>query len=278
MEAYAPKHYDEIVACLKKMTPDSKILGGGTDYIIRLNGGNAKPDALCYLGHVKELKVIEAKEQHLVVGAYATMTEMENHPVIRERFPALMDAASDVGSLQIRNNGTLGGNLGNASPAGDLIPVLYLYDASIEIIGPEGMRVIPVSELIERPGKTTLAYNEAISRIFFPYPSFQSAFVKLGTRKKVTIARIDAAIGIRLKADKVEDIRIWIGAISIRPVRLTKAEAFLRGKPLNEYNIMETAQILSDLIMEITPKEFDRDYKVFASRGVMMDVFQRLDR
>lgn len=278
MEALTPKKYSEIQPCLGRLTKDSKILGGGTDYIIRLNGGTANPDILCYLGHVEELKSITIKEDGITIGAYATMTELENHPVIRQHFPALMHAASDVGSLQIRNCGTIGGNIGNASPAGDLIPVLYLYQAVIEVLGPEGSRMIPISEIIERPGKTVLSCQEVIVKIHMVYPSFKSSFVKLGTRKTVTISRIGVALGLTLCRDQVAEIHIYIGAISIKPVTLLKAEQFLMGKPLNEQNILMAAEYLSQLILEITPKEFDRDYKVYSSKGVMMDVFKKLDR
>ena len=104
MISYTPKTLQEIPACLGRMTEKDKIIGGGTDLIIRLNMGLSKPDALCYLGYVDELKRITAEEDRLVIGAYATMTGIENHPAVKEYFPALMDAASDVGSLQIRNN------------------------------------------------------------------------------------------------------------------------------------------------------------------------------
>lgn len=278
MISYTPKTLQEIPVCLGRMTEKDKIIGGGTDFIIRLNMGLSKPDALCYLGYVDELKRITEEEDRLVIGAYATMTGIENHPAVKEYFPALMDAASDVGSLQIRNNGTIGGNIGNASPAGDLLPVLYLYNAQVEIMGAEGNRVEPIEQIIAGPGRTTLAYNEAVTRIFLPRPAFVSSFVKLGFRRKVTISRIGIALGVQMDGDYVEDVRLVIGAISLKPVRLTAAEEFLRGKPLNESNIMETARILSELIMEITPKEFDRDYKVFASRGIVMDAFKRLRR
>lgn len=278
MEAITPGTYKEICSSLSLLTPKSRILGGGTDYIIRLNMGTAEPDCLCYLGKIEELKAIEPEETGISIGAYATMTELENHPVIRSRFPALSDAASDVGSLQIRNRATIGGNIGNASPAGDLIPVLYLYDASLDIMGPEGIRTIPVSQVIERPGKTTLAYNEVIVKIHMPYPVFDSAFVKLGTRKKVTISRIGIALGLEMDEDKVKDSRIWIGAISTRPVALKPAEEYLIGKPVNEYHIMQVAEELSRYIMANTPKEFDRDYKVYASRGIVSDVFETLLR
>ncbi|MDO4328159.1 MAG: FAD binding domain-containing protein [Lachnospiraceae bacterium] len=276
MLSYTPSNMEELQQSLSCLTKDSKLIGGGTDLIIRLNMGICKPDALCYLGYIKELKEIKWEGDRLSIGAYATMTQMQNHPDIQKYFPALVDAASDVGSLQIRNNGTIGGNIGNASPAGDLIPVMYLYDAMIEITGPEGVREAAIDQVIERPGRTTLACNEAITRILLPRPSFISSFVKLGFRKKVTIARIGVALGIEMDGDYVKEMRFVAGAISLKPVRLTKAEEFIKGKALNEQIVMDVAQMLSDLIMEITPKEFDRDYKVFASRGVVMDAFKRL--
>ena len=151
MRSYAPKTLAELPASLAALTPESKIVGGGTDFVIRLHSGAVKPDALCYLGHIPELKMIEKQGDTISVGAYCTMTQMEHDPIVREYLPALMDAAADVGSLQIRNNGTIGGNLGNASPAGDLIPVMYLYDAKVEIASPNGTRIVPVA--IRIPGQ-----------------------------------------------------------------------------------------------------------------------------
>lgn len=278
MRSLIPKTMEELPGCLAQMTADSRILGGGTDLTIRLNLGALKPDALCYMGYIRDLKAIDEEGDRLLIGACATMTQIQNHPAVQRDYPALMDAAGDVGSLQIRNNGTIGGNIGNASPAGDLIPVLYLYGAEIEITGPEGARTAPIDQVIAGPGRTSLACNEAVTRIILPKPDFASAFVKLGFRKKVTISRIGIALGLKMDGDYVDALRLYVGAISLKPVRLTEAEAFLKGKTVNESNIMEISRILSDLIMEITPKEFDRDYKVFAARGIVLDVFKRLKR
>lgn len=278
MESFTPSTIEKLQETLASLPENSKILGGGTDLIIKMNLGLVKPEALCYLGYISELKEIAMDGDRLSIGAYATMTQIQNHPVVREYYPALMDAASDVGSLQVRNNGTIGGNIGNASPAGDLIPVMYLYDAMIEITGPEGKREVPIDSVIAGPGRTTLAYNEVITRILLPKPAFRSSFVKLGFRKKVTIARIGVGLGIEMDGDYVKNCVFVVGAISLRPVHVTKAEEYLKGKPLNETIIMDTAQCLADLIMEITPKEFDRDYKVFASKGVVIDAFRRLRR
>ena len=280
MRSLMPKTWDEIPESLKEMTENSKFVGGGTDFIIKLRLGMAHPDCLCYLGYVKELKEIrEEADGSLSIGAYCTMTQIELNESVRKNYPALMDAASDVGSLQIRNNGTIGGNIGNASPAGDLLPVLYLYDAKIEIVGPEGTRMAGIDDVLSgRPGRLTLAYNEAISRIILPPCNMITSFVKLGSRKKVTISRIGEALGVVMENDRVKDIRLYIGAISVKPLRFTPAEDFIRGKVLNEVNILDMAQLLSDYIKENVPKEFDRDYKVYAAKGAMMDTFERLRR
>ena len=280
MRSLMPKTWDEIPENLKEMTENSKFVGGGTDFIIKQRLGLVHPDALCYLGYVKELKEIKEEEDgSLSIGAYCTMTQIELNEAVRKHYPALMDAASDVGSLQIRNNGTIGGNIGNASPAGDLLPVLYLYDAKIEIVGPEGTRMAGIDEVLSgRPGRLTLAYNEAISRIILPPCHMLTSFVKLGSRKKVTISRIGEALGVVMENDHVKDIRLYIGAISVKPLRFTPAEDFIRGKVLNEVNILDMAQLLSDYIREHVAKEFDRDYKVYAAKGAMMDTFARLKR
>lgn len=278
MRSLLPKTWDEIQECLVEMTQKSRLIGGGTDFIIKLRMGLVKPDALCYLGYVRELKEIREDGEFLSIGACATMTEIEKNPRVRERYPALMDAAADVGSLQIRNNGTIGGNIGNASPAGDLLPVLYLYNALIEIMGPEGVRQAGIDEVLAGPGRLTLAYNEAITRILLPPCKLTTAFVKLGSRKKVTISRIGVALGVEMDRDHVKDILLYIGAVSVKPLHLTAAEDFIRGKVLNELNILDMAQILSDYVKKNVAVEFDRDYKVYAAKGAMMDAFLRLKR
>lgn len=278
MRELIARTWEEIPGCLSRMTGEGKILGGGTDLIIKLRMGLVKPDCLCYLGYVKELKEIRREGEDLSIGAYATMTEIEKNEAVRRDYPALMDAAADVGSLQIRNNGTIGGNIGNASPAGDLLPVLYLYGARLEILGPEGSRTAGIDEVLAGPGRLNLAYNEAIVRIILPPSAGYTAFVKLGSRKKVTISRIGVALGIEMDGDYVKEMRLLIGAIGLKPVKLSEAEERIKGKALNEPNIMDIAGILSRYIKEHVPVEFDRDYKVFAAKGAVMDAFLRLKR
>lgn len=275
-KAYTPKTMEQLPECLSQLTENSRILGGGTDLVIRLHSGMVQPDALCYLGHIPELHQVERHENECSIGACCTMTALEHDPLVQQFFPALADAASDVGSLQIRNNGTIGGNVGNASPAGDLIPVLYLYDAQVEVAGPAGNRRIPITEIIQRPGRLNLNAGEAIIRFWLPIPDFSSAFVKLGSRKKVTISRIGVALGLRLEQDHVAQMKLVVGAIAPKPVVFENAAEFMLGKTINEPNVLHIAQLLSDHIAATVAVEFDRDYKVYASRGVVTDVFDKL--
>lgn len=278
MEAYTPSNIEELKVCLGKMTPESKIIGGGTDYIIHMRTGKAHPDALCYCGHIKEMKSIELDGNTITIGSYATMTEMEHHPVIREKLPALMDSASDVGSLQIRNNATIGGNIGNASPASDMLPVLYLYSAKVEIMGPNSTRIVPIEEIVVGSGKTILEYNEVITKIIMQIPSFtNSAFVKLGSRKKVTIARIDAALGVEIEHDHVKSMKLFVGSFSVTPTRMVEVEKFMIGKTINVPNVEDVGQMVSDYIMNTSTRE-SRYYKSFASKGVIEDLFNKLER
>lgn len=106
------------------------------------------------------------------------------NPIVREYLPALMDAAADVGSLQIRNNGTIGGNLGNASPAGDLIPVMYLYDAKVEIASPNGTRIVPVTDVSCVPARPSWKPTRPLSASCSPFPPSRAPFVKLGSRQE----------------------------------------------------------------------------------------------
>ncbi|MEJ6471825.1 FAD binding domain-containing protein [Fusobacterium nucleatum] len=279
MKSYIPKNIDELFNYLAEMTPNSKIVAGSTDLGIRLQKGGLSPDALLYMGSIKETRDIVEYDKYVEIGAYVTHTELEKSPIICKYFTAISDAAKDVGSLQIRNNGTIGGNIANASPAGDLLPVLFMLDATVVVATKnKELKDIKISEFILGPGKTVLEVGEAIVkfRINKIY-DFVSAFIKLGSRKKLTISRIGCTIGITFKESTIDDIKIYIGAISLTPVQLKKAEEYLKNENIMElFNIQikkDISNFMSSLIYEITPEKFDRDYKVWASKAVVFDLF-----
>lgn len=275
---YTPKTLEELRQALAQMTPASKILGGGSDLIMRINNGTCEPDALLYTGDADALHAIVMGEDTVSIGAAATMDEIVRAG-LGDKLGAITDAAADMGSVQIRNSATIGGNIASASPAGDLIPVLFLLGADIEVASPDGFFRKPIDKVVAGPGKTSLRHNECITRVIVPLPrpdGFRSAFVKLGFRKAVTISRIGLAVGLVLDGNgTVTSASVVAGAISTKPVRVPKAEAALVGNRLTAKVKASVGAALSELILQITPEMFDRDYKVGAARGAAEDVLDR---
>ncbi len=268
MQSHRPTSLQEAQSVLAGMTEQSKILAGGTDLIIQLNKG-VRPDQLCYFGHIPELQGVSEHENYLRLGAYTTMRNLEKNSLVQQYLPAVADAAATVGSWQIANKATLGGNIANASPAADLLPVLCLFQATASILGAQGTRQLPVADIMLSSGKNTLAYNELITEFHTPKPSFISAFYKMGSRKKVTISRFGIALGCTMQGKTVEKAHIYVGAIAPKAVHLEKAETFLQGKELNQENILQAGIYLSEHIKNTT----GRIYKGFAAKGVMCDAF-----
>ena len=211
------------------------------------------------------------------------MRTLARHPLLQGPLQAIALAAGDVGATQIRNSATIGGNLANASPAGDLIPVLSLLEAEAVIAGPcGGVRRQAVQELLLGPGRTTLAHNEALIRLLVPLPASptcRSAFAKLGFRNAMSISRIGLALLVdRDDGGTITLIRIVAGAISLKPIRLEAAEQALLHRKFDDEAVTIVGNCLSDLIMEVTPKHFDRDYKVAAAMGVAQDACRVLQQ
>lgn len=285
MKYFAPKTMQELSAALAELTPKSKLLGGGTDLIIRLNSGGCEPDALLYMGFLPDIDRIMAagaKLDTIEIGAMATMTSIAESKLLTGSLAAIADAARDVGCKQIRNNGTIGGNIGNASAAGDMLPVLFMLNADVEIMSAKGeLRREPISKVVVGPMKTTLAFNDAIVKFIVKLPSGQtsrSAFSKLGFRKALTISRIGLAVTLERDNDGViTSAEVVAGAISLTPVHVKAAEEYLPGKKLGHDAYNAVGKALSDLIMEITPEMFDRDYKAGAAFGVAEDVLKKFD-
>ena len=269
---YIPNTLEELGETLGRLTENSLILAGGTDLVLRLRSKNLQPDALLSLGSVPALREIEITPERASIGAMATMAEIKKAVDGLPDLQALADAAGGVGSPQIRNKGTIGGNAVNASAAADLPPVLWLLNARVEIMGPGGaLRTIPVQELPDGHQGNTLALGEAAVRFIIDrtvLSGWRSAFVKLGHRSQVTISRIGMAMALLQDEDgTVRDARVVAGAIKPVPFPLPAAEDILRGKKPDPALAIELGETFKGNTRRV--------YKENAAKGVFQDTLLR---
>lgn len=219
-----PDRLADVVAILAG--GDARLLAGGTDLIIRLRDGTARPDVVVDVKRVADLDDgIHQSEGRLVIGGRSVMTDIAAHPVVRRAFTGLAEAASVVGSVQIRNRATLAGNIGNASPAADTVPALLVHDATVVVRGGRGERRISIDEVFVRSGVTTIAPDEVITAIELPVPDEPSgsAHQRRTRRRGHDLASVTVACTIG--RDGVT--RLAYGSVGPRPLLRVDASGAL---------------------------------------------------
>lgn len=224
-----PKSMGEAVRLLTDYNSRARILAGGTDLLIQMEGGRHRPEAVIFVGRIPELRQIAwDPAEGLRIGATATLREVENHPAVTASYPALARGAREVGSVQIRNLATLAGNVCNASPSADTSPALLAYDASVEIVGSHGSsRLVPVSEFWTGPGRTSLKPGEMVASVRLPAPpaGLRSFYYKLAVRKAMDLAMVGITVTLVPAGTGAERVRIALGAVAPVCLRATEAEA-----------------------------------------------------
>ena len=211
-----PESLDELFTLLRAH-PDARLLAGGTDLVVRLRKGVDLPGAIIDLKRITALPADVAAIGSVVrIGARAVITDVVQHASVREHFPALVEAALVVGSVQIRNRATISGNICNASPAADTSPALIAYDAVVNLRSSGDSRSLPVEQFFAGPGRTVLAPGEIVESIDLPLPRTRtgSAFSRLTRRRGVDLAIVNLCCVVRESGD----VRFGLGAVGPRPV------------------------------------------------------------
>jgi CO/xanthine dehydrogenase FAD-binding subunit len=226
MTVLAPVDVDGVLAALRDV-PDAHLLAGGTDFMVEVNAGHRRPPAVVSLHRVTELRGWRRDGAEVVLGAGLTYTEMAD-PGLIALHPALAAAARTVGSPQIRNAGTLGGNVATASPAGDTLPVLAALDATIELRDTAGRtRTVPWREFFVGVKRTARRADELITAIRLPVLDSLQDYLKVGTRNAMVIS----VAGLALVADFTNRaVRCALGSVAPVPLRATEAEAWVAGQ------------------------------------------------
>jgi len=258
---------EEVVSLLAQNQGESCVIAGGTDLIPGFHQGSSRFQnikKLIDINQIEELKIIEKDDQKIIIGAGLTFSELEKSSIILDHFPLLAKAASTVGSVQIRNRATIGGNFCNNAPCADSVPPLLVYDAQIRVRSEKHEREIPLQQLLSKPYQTQLKPDELVTQIVLPlrFEDYRSDFYKLGRRRGVAISRITLALLMKIENLTIQDIRIASGAVTPIGVRFPVLEDFARGKQINDDLFKEMAQKLGQSILDKTGLRWSSDYKL----------------
>ncbi|KKM11035.1 hypothetical protein SY88_10465 [Clostridiales bacterium PH28_bin88] len=280
-KVYSPKNLEGVLQCLREAQGEIKLLAGGTDLVIQLREGSVNPDAVIDISGISELKSIKEEEGFVKIGAACSFTEIAENDLVKKYAFCLAEAASQVGSEQIRNTGTIGGNIANASPAADALPALVALDSSVTVFNTTGeARQVPVNSVSAGAGKNNLAAGEIITEIVFPAlgNTWRSAFAKLGRRKALAIARINMAAAVEYDAEErvLTKARVALGAVGTVAFRPAWAEEVLIGGTPSPQLNEAFVESLSRAVEESIPGRASMPYKKAAIRGVGSEVFEKL--
>jgi carbon-monoxide dehydrogenase medium subunit/xanthine dehydrogenase FAD-binding subunit len=243
------------------------ILAGGTDLLVNLyKEGPRLPyfDYLLDISNIPELKFLTLVDKFIEIGPLVIHSRLINDPLIKNNFPVLVIAACTIGSTQIRNRGTIGGNIVNASPAADLLPPLIALKAEVELTSGKGKRVLSLEEFLAGPYKTKIQANELLTKIKIPlladnqYTDFQ----KIGRRKALSIARLSLALVTKIDEEGIfQDTRVVPGSATPYPQSLPVTEDAINGKSMFDIDVEEISKITSKEMVSITGERWSTPYK-----------------
>ena len=263
IKATSLKEAKEILADKKH---DVKIVAGGTDMLVQIHHEGEDVKDMKYLmdiTSIPEINRIEDKGEYLSLGALCTHSQIIDSALINERLPILKKAASVIGSTQIRNRGTVGGNVNNASPAADLVTALIALNASVVLESQHEKRELSLSEFITGPYRTDRYADEIMTEIKVPYlqGNYCCSYQKVMRRQAVAIARINLAVLTGINNSRFDDIRIAFGSATPTAVRFEELEKELEGKRINKIDYDEIAEKTGQTMVSITGERWSTPYK-----------------
>lgn len=263
-ELALPGSVDDCLGILAKQGPDAKLLAGGTDLLPQLKNGLLKPSWVIDLSGVPALRGLgRGNGRGLRVGAAVTARELERDPFVRSAYPALAESAALVGSVQVRNLATVGGNLCNAAPSADMAPPLLALDAEAVIAGPEGQRRVPLGSFFLGVRRTVLAPGELLVELVVPDPGPHSGgtYVRHTPRRELDIAVVGVASQLTLSDGVCVRARIALAAVAPVPLRATAAEQALEGHAVTPERIAQAADLATEAARPISDQRGSADFR-----------------
>lgn len=272
MQVFRAKNQREAVTFFENH-PDALPLAGGTDLMVGWNMGLLNNKTILDLSAIQEWSQINIVESSALIGSLVTHAQIQEHSALVRQFPLLAQACSTIGAQAIQNRGTIGGNIANASPAGDTFPVLAVYKAYVKVNTTLGWRSIPFVDLFSGPKKTVLIPGELISSVWIHPPDTPPArqfFRKVGTRAAQALSKVVMAGLLWLDSKKrVRELRVALGSVAPTVRRAKTVEQFLVGKNLSSDIVQEAVSLLRQDIAPIDDIRSTAEYRLRISQNLL---------
>lgn len=272
-QVYNGKDIDEVVELLGKYGKEAKIIAGGTDIVIALRNGKISPKVLIDITKIEELKKIVVDEEYITIGGGVTFTQIIENSLFKRNLYGLHKACRMVGSPQIRNKGTIGGNIANGSAAADGVPPLIALGSIVTFVSIEGIREITLEDYYY----DQIRENELLTQIKFKKPKDNQTltFSKLGLRKALAISRLTASALLEFdENDRIQFARVASGALGKYPMREVEVEEYLIGKKIDEETIEEAVEVLQRSMDERLKGRSTLPYKRTAISSILREVLE----
>ncbi len=276
LEYYRPETLEAAMELAARWADRGALLAGGTDLVVEMKRGQKNPAAIIDISRIAELHVFDANGSRLRLGAALPFAEFEDADAVLRYAPALAQAASEVGSPQIRSTATIGGNIVTASAAGDSLPALVAHDAILVLESARGRRELSVAGFLEnRPA--SLGSGEIVTEICVPKKDkiLMAAFAKLGRRNALAIARISAALVVTLNREGRTEARLVLGAVAAAPLRVPEAERLIEAEGPVRDQWLAIAEAASAAVVRSILDRPSAPYKTQAAKGLVLDLLEK---
>jgi carbon-monoxide dehydrogenase small subunit/xanthine dehydrogenase small subunit len=272
---YRPRSLEEALELMIQRAGELRPVAGGTDLLVQAKDGTVDRAGLFDLSLVPELKGIDEQPGHLRIGAAVTHTDILESKLVDRWCPALPMACAWVGGPQIRNRGTIGGNVAHGSPAGDTIPPLYVADALVEVVSVSDRRDVPISEFFLGPRKTVLARDELIVGVRIPKrPGVRGAFLRLGQRQAQAISKVSVAVAMTFKDGRPDWVRVALGAVAPTVIRAPETEKALLSGGYDAFR--QALEAVKDEVKPIDDIRSSREYRRAMSAVLLERAVRRI--
>ena len=260
------KNLNEAIRILSTEENGVKILAGGTDIFVEMKQGQSHPRLLVDIKSIPELSQLYiGPNGELILGAAVKLAELEYWATGQKDWSGLSITARNIGSEQVRNRGTVVGNVCRASPAADMVPMLIAMDARVEIVGSEDPKFLSVEDFLVGPGQTVLKTGELVKSLIIPKPASNTgtAFLKLGKRRAMNVATVSAAAKITINgANRIKSASVVLGAVAPTSIRIPEAETILSNDGLTKQSLEKISNLAGAAAKPITDFRSTKDYRL----------------